>query len=222
MEQHRRYVLIFANGMIEELEWVRPLTTRAEATIAADGGIRHLLALGQTPGVLIGDLDSLPAGVADVMDQWPTKIMRHPASKDETDLELALLFAKARFPDVELIVLGGFGGRLDHTLANLMLLAHPELISYPVRFITNHESAWLVNDRTTIVGHIGDTVSLIPLGGAARVLETTGLRWALSEETLEFGPARGMSNELTAERATIRLESGLLLCIHHSPNGENL
>ena len=57
-------------------------------------------------------------------------------------------------------------------------------------------------------------VNLIPLGGPARITATTGLEWPLNDETLPFGPARGVSNRLIAAEATVRLASGVLLCIH--------
>ncbi len=95
-----------------------------------------------------------------------------------------------------------------------MLLAHPRLLGQPVRFVEGRESAWLVRDWTVIDGRPGDAVSLIPLGGPARLKATTGLRWPLRDETLAFGPARGISNEMTADQATVESADGLLLCIH--------
>jgi len=214
MNTDRTPVLIFANGVLDDTAWIAPYLDRARAIIAADGGLRHLLALGRHPDVLIGDLDSLPPGVEAELAGWETEVIRYPAAKDATDLELALLLARERFPDRELLVLGGFGGRLDQTLANILLLAHPDLIGHPARFVEARESAWLVTDETRIDGRPGDTVSLIPLGGPARVVETTGLRWPLRDETLAFGPARGISNELVGEVAVVRLGGGMLLCVH--------
>lgn len=208
------FVLVFANGVIEDLDWIEPYLGGAIAVIAADGGIRYPLAIGHLPDLLIGDLDSLPDGVADSMGQWDIEIARYPRDKDETDLELALLTAVHRFPGATLLILGGFGGRLDHTLANILLLAHPNLIGQPIFFLNKRELAWLVVGETEILGQPGDTVSLIPMGGPVQIAETTGLRWPLSGDTLAFGPARGISNEMTAERATLRLKVGMLLCFH--------
>ncbi len=216
MTAERQIVLIFANGIMSEPEQARPYLSRAAVVIAADGGLRHLLALGHRPEVLIGDLDSLPPGVESEMEAWATEVIRHPPAKDETDLELALLLARTRYSDAEIVVLGGFGGRLDQTLANILLMAHPRLLGHPIRFAEGRESAWVARDRTVIDGRPGDAVSLIPLGGPARLSATTGLRWPLRDETLEFGPARGISNEMTADRATVELAEGLLLCIHTS------
>ena len=208
-------ILLFANGVLDDTGWVGPYLARAAAVIAADGGLRHLLPLGHRPDALIGDLDSLPAGV--VAEEAAGRVIRHPRDKDETDLELALLYAVAQYPGHEVLILGGFGGRLDHMLANILVLAHPRLLGQPIRFVDDRESAWLLTadppGATTIHGAPGDIVSLLPLGGPAHVLATTGLRWPLQDETLHFGPARGVSNEMTAPMATVRLGTGVVLCV---------
>ena len=209
-------ILLFANGVLDDTGWVGPYLARAAAVIAADGGLRHLLPLGHRPDALIGDLDSLPAGV--VAEEAAGRVIRHPRDKDETDLELALLYAVAQYPGHEVLILGGFGGRLDHMLANILVLAHPRLLGQPIRFVDDRESAWLLAadppGETTIHGAPGDIVSLLPLGGPAHVLATTGLRWPLHNETLLFGPARGVSNEMTAAVATVRLGTGVVVCVH--------
>lgn len=207
-------ILIFANGLITDAVALTPYLVRARFVIAADGGIGHLLALGRRPDLLIGDLDSLPSSAAAWLEAGKMEVIRHLAAKDETDLELALLHAAAHFPHSPIIICGGFGGRLDQTLANILLLAHPALNGRSVRFVEGRETAWLINGEGHISGHFGDTVSLIPLGGPAHVLATTGLQWPLTDEILAFGPARGISNRLIAGEATVRLASGMLLCIH--------
>ena len=81
--------------------------------------------------------------------------------------------------------------------------------------VTENERAWLVNKSTEIHGASGDTVSLIPLGGAVQIEATTGLAWPLADETLAFGPARGVSNVMTGAVAEVVVAgNGHLLCIH--------
>lgn len=218
MEEKSNFVLIFANGIIEDTIWINSYFDKAAAVIAADGGMRHILALGRRPHILVGDLDSLPEGVEDDLRSSAVETIRHPAAKDATDLELALLLAGQRFPQAEILIFGGIGGRLDQTLANILLLAHPDLIGKSIRFVERRETAWLVTGETEIIGRQGDTVSLIPLAGPVRVIATTGLAWPLREEKLDFGPARGISNEMSSDRATVTLESGLILCVHGQSN----
>jgi thiamine pyrophosphokinase len=171
------------------------------------------MALDHAPDVVIGDLDSLPDGARSWLDGTSAQVISFPPAKDETDLELALMHVANSF-DGEIWILGALGGRLDQTLANILLLAHPALKERHVRLVNRHERAWLVSAETEIRGTAGDTVSLIPLGDDVNVGATTGLRWPLQNEQLLLGPARGVSNVMTADLATVTVRSGRLLCIH--------
>lgn len=206
-------VLVFANGNLEEGDWVQPYLVTAPMVIAADGGSRHLWRLGHLPDVVIGDLDSLPQHIGEWLQKSGVALIQYPEEKDETDLELALLYAVAHTDEL-IKVFAAAGGRLDQTLANIQLLAHPDLIDQRIELVTAHERAWLVTAETEIVGETGDSVSLIPLGGNVRVDRTCGLQWPLTDETLAFGPARGVSNKMKSGLATVTLISGTLLCIH--------
>jgi len=206
-------VLLFANGDLEEIEWIRPYLAASAAVIAADGGSKHLWRLDHLPDAVIGDMDSLPPQVRQWLAAANVPLVVAPVHKDETDLELALLHAAAHY-DEEILIFAAFGGRLDQTLANILLLTHPTLVQRQIELLTPHERAWLVTAETEIHGEIGDTVSLIPLGGEVLVRHTRGLLWSLTDEILAFGPARGVSNEMTAAMAHVSVDSGTLLCIH--------
>jgi len=206
-------VLLFANGDIEEKEWIRPYLAAATAVIAADGGTKHLWRLGYLPDAVVGDMDSLSQQARQWLSNANVPLIVAPVNKDETDLELALLHAVEHYKE-DILIFAAFGGRLDQTLANILLLAHPALAAYRVELLTPYERTWLVTAETEIRGEIGDTVSLIPLGEEVLVRQTTGLQWPLKDEILAFGPARGVSNTMSAATATISVESGPLLCIH--------
>jgi thiamine pyrophosphokinase len=206
-------VLIFANGDLDETIWIRPYLATATAVIAADGGSQHLWRLGLLPDLVIGDMDSLPPAVRSWLAESDVPLVSHAQEKDETDLELALLHAVTSYEE-DILVFAAFGGRLDQTLANILLLAHPALAQRRIELLTPNERAWLATAETNIQGENGDTISLIPLGGAVLVRQTSGLLYALKDEVLAFGPARGVSNMMTAELATVSVESGVLLCIH--------
>jgi thiamine pyrophosphokinase len=205
-------ILVFANGDLESGPWLQPYLAEASLIIAANGGTRHLYRLQQPPHIVIGDLDSLPDEIRTWVKTADVQIIQHPADKDETDLELALLLAIQHHQDI--YVMGALGGRLDQTLANILLLAHPALQGHKVQLVAPYQQAWLVDGDTEANGRPGDTVSLIPLGGDTVIRSTTVLIWPLQNETLAFGSARGVSNVMTADQATIEVESGRLLCIH--------
>jgi thiamine pyrophosphokinase len=62
-------------------------------------------------------------------------------------------------------------------------------------------------------GAAGDLVTLLPIGGDATGVSTTGLRYPLMGETLLLGRSRGLSNEVAKPPASITLEGGTLLVV---------
>ncbi len=208
--------LVVANGELAAGPLLRE--TRAsmpQATvIAADGGARLALERGLAVDVVIGDMDSLDAATLARLRDAGAQILRHPADKDETDLELALKWAVAQGFRC-LRVFGALGGRLDQTLANVSLLALPELRGCDVQLLAGRQRAWLLRPGShAVTGAPGDTVSLLPLHGPARGISSAGLRWELRDEDLPAGPARGVSNVLTLPHAELHVSEGLLLVVH--------
>ncbi len=212
--------VIFANGEFPDPQGTRGLLRPDDLVIAADGGTHHALTVGVAPDVIIGDLDSLSREEQARVEAAGSQIVRFSPRKDETDLELALLHA-AREGATEILILAALGGRLDQTVANVLLLSLPELEGLDVRIVGDAQEAFLIRDEALIVGQPGDTVSLIPLGGDAVGVTAEGLEWSLHGDTLRFGPARGVSNTLTAEQARVRVRQGSLLCVVTHTNTQN-
>ncbi len=211
---HRQRAVIFANGELPDSAAASKLVQPGDFLVAADGGARRMSALGlRLPDLLIGDLDSLTEEHVLALRAGGTTVMQFPAEKDETDLELALL-ETARRGYGQILVVAALGGRLDQTLANIFLLALPELVGLDVRLHDGREEVSLIRAVGRIEGRAGETVSLLPLWGPAEGVRTTGLRYPLRGETLLPEHSRGISNEMLAEEAEVRLEKGLLLCIH--------
>jgi thiamine pyrophosphokinase len=204
--------IIFANGRFTDVQGARDLLRADDLVIAVDGGTRYAWEVGVDPQLVIGDLDSLAPAERGRLRSSDAQISRFPPRKDETDLELALLRAASEGAE-SIILLAALGGRLDQTIANLLLLALPELDGIDVRVVEGPQVAFLIRSEALVEGRPGDTVSLIPLAGDAVGVTTEGLEWCLDGDTLHFGPARGVSNVLTAERASVRVRQGLLLCV---------
>ena len=194
----------------------------ADRVIAADFGAHHARAWGWPIDLLIGDLDSLPAAELQAARAAGVPTITAPAVKDETDLELAV----ARALDdgaTELVICGALGGRADHMLANVLLLARRELIGVEAVIADGAQTLRLlrgdaVPPGTTaclaLAGAPGDLLTLLPLAGDAGGVSTTGLLYPLADETLFFAQARGVSNVFEAATARIWLRRGLLLVIH--------
>ncbi len=220
--------VIFANGLVPEIEAVRALLQADDFLIAADGGANHLMRMGILPAIVIGDLDSVDEEKLYELTDAEVGIEQYSEDKDETDLELALRYAVELEPSAILIV-GALGGRFDQTLANLSLLTDPSLPSIDIRLDDGVEEVFFLRPAAAkgqqaasspqgeIHGRSGDTVSLIPWGGHVEGVSTEGLRWPLHGETLYVYKSRGISNAMLADTASVSIQSGLLLVVHRRP-----
>jgi len=181
--------------------------------IAADGGADYCRALDVVPDVIVGDMDSIN-GNLEAFDYKGAEIIRHPARKNATDLELAIRLALDRGAQT-IIILGALGGRWDMSVGNLLLMILPELKTIPVKFIDGRQEISLLTGpgKAVFKGQSGDTLSLIPVGPAAIGVSLQGLEYALENETLTCGSTRGISNVLQGRQATVSLKNGSLLCV---------
>jgi len=207
---------IFANGSTDDGPFVqRELATAVDAwIIAADGGARQAAYYGRHVTTVIGDLDSLDDDEVNQLKQQGADIRRFPPEKDETDLELALLLAAQNNVN-RIRVFSALGDRLDQTLSNIYLLGLAPLRKIDVRLIAGKQQAWLIYPGETVIqGAKDDTVSLIPIAGEAHGIRTQNLYYPLLDETLRFGPARGVSNVMLGESASVSFSQGLLLIVH--------
>ncbi|MBS4060953.1 MAG: thiamine diphosphokinase [Bacteroidetes bacterium] len=205
--------ILFANGDLTTPDLARQLVRPDDLLIAADAGVRNAVALGLIPSVLIGDFDSLTDEELDKFSRAGASLQRHPPEKDETDLELALDYA-LKIGYAPILILGAYGGRLDQSLGILALISSPECIRSNVRADDGQTEAFFINEQAEISGRPGDTVSLLAWGVPVEGIATDGLQYPLEGETLSPHRTRGVSNVMTAEKATVRLTSGLLLCVH--------
>jgi thiamine pyrophosphokinase len=208
-----RRAVVVANGVGADLAPFRPLVQTADLVVAADGGARLLLAQGLRPHVILGDMDSVPASLLADWRAAGGETLTFPAEKDETDLELALAYAIGQGAQ-RIAILGALGGRIDHEMANLLLLAAPALAEAEVAVLDTRARVMAVRAAAQFQGRVGDTLSLLPLTASVDGIVTEGLHYALHGETLLLGPARGVSNVFVADRVTIRVGAGLLLAVH--------
>jgi thiamine pyrophosphokinase len=206
------HTVIVANSPTFDAAPFRELFERAELLIAADGGGNALFAAGIVPRLVIGDMDSLAPEAEAAFVAAKAIVERHPAEKDETDLELALLRAIA-LGATTIDVLGAMGGRWDQALSNVALLAMPELLGRRVRLLDSEQEAYLARGATPIDGERGETVSLLPVGGPARGITTQGLYYPLHDAELRFERSRGVSNLIVEPPARVTVREGLLLVV---------
>jgi thiamine pyrophosphokinase len=212
-------VVVVASGAMvaDDARWL----DHADLVIAADGGSDSLDTLGRRPDRLVGDLDSTDPTLVARLEADGVPVDRHPTDKDATDTELALR-AAADAGATRVVLLGALGGmRLDHELANLLLLADPSLDRLDVRIVRGTTTARILAGGRSVrlEGPVGNLVSLLPIGGDAEGVTTGGLRWPLGGATLRFGASRGISNEITDVPAFVALENGRLVVIESTQEG---
>ncbi len=210
-------IVILANGELLQKEYALAQLRDDDLIIAANGGTRVAYQLQRVPAIVVGDSDSLPSHLQKWLKSHAVPRKKHPVEKDETDLELAIGYAITLEPE-EILFLGITGGRTDHMLANFALLGMVAQHSIPVEVIVNQEHIFTVTDHFILNGEVGETISLLPWGGTAYGVTTTGLKWELQNEDLPFGPARGISNILIQTTIEITVKQGLLLVIHQRGN----
>lgn len=180
--------------------------------IAADSGYAHAIAMGFVPNELVGDMDSITA--VDLTDARDSNILisQFPTDKDLTDTEIAIASALAR-QSTHITVVSGGGDRFDHVLGMVHSLASSALtVDTTLLMGTARVSYATYTKEFRINTQLGDTISLIPIGGAATAT-TTGLQWELDHDTLQSFSSRGVSNIATGESVSISVTDGSLAVI---------
>ena len=183
--------------------------------IAADSGVNAAEVLGLPVDCIVGDFDSADPAVVDAHAQRGAAVERHPADKDATDLELALDAAKRRGAE-RVVIVGGAGGRLDHLLGNVLLLGSARYAGLQIEALVGDARLTIVRggeEPTLMDGTPGETLTLLPLGGDARGITITGLKYPLAGEDLPSGTTRGVSNVVQARVVTVCLDHGTLLVV---------
>lgn len=181
-----------------------------DLVIAADGGVDVARRLGRAVDVVVGDLDSASGAGLDWARTCGARIERHPAVKDSTDLELALARAASEASSIH--VIGSLWGRVDHAAAGLAVLASDRWAHRVVSACIDEARIDVVRGWRTLGGRAGDLLSLLAMGGAARV-SATGLEYPLDESLLDPAEARGVSNVIVDPPPVVEVTSGVVLAI---------
>ncbi|HWR23978.1 MAG TPA: thiamine diphosphokinase [Feifaniaceae bacterium] len=179
-----------------------------DLVLCADGGYAHAARAGLIPDRVIGDLDSLTGAV-------PPEAMLElvPVEKDDTDTMLCARRALAHGCG-ECVILGGIGGRLDHTLANLQTLAFAVSNGMRAELAGDDDRAILLKDGALTL-HREESCSLSLLSFTERCtgVTTSGVKYPLTGATITQSNPMAVSNSFTAEEAHIEVKEGMLLIV---------
>ena len=199
---------VFCAGGFEKL--LCPIK-KDDYILAADGGLKHLQALGLAPNGIIGDFDSL--------GYVPEGAQVFPVEKDDTDSMLAVRKGLALGYD-RFVLYGSLDGpRLDHTIANLQTLC----------FLAEHGAKGYLAGLTYMATAISEEtvrfpqtaegiLSLFCFGKPAHVT-LKGLKYELDDGVLESGFPLGVSNHFVGKPATVQVSQGCLVALYDVKNG---
>ena len=191
-----------------------PRLREGDVLIAADGGYAALTAAGLTPHLVAGDFDSLGR----VPEHH--NVHRLPCVKDDTDIGYAI---KAGLEQgcTRFLLLGGVGGRLDHTIANLQLLGY--LSQHGALGILaggGYAATAITNRSFSFPAGCSGYCSVFCQGGTARGVTLEGLKYSLTDGELTASFPLGVSNEFLGTPARVSVREGTLLLVwenHTSP-----
>ncbi|MGI8479314.1 MAG: thiamine diphosphokinase [Gaiellaceae bacterium] len=180
--------------------------------VAADSGLERARKMGLDVTIAVGDFDSAAPEAVSTAEASGTRVERHPAEKNATDLELALDAALELRPK-RIVVLAVIGNRLDHLFSLFQLLGASRYAGVDLDADIGVARVHVIRRERVISGQPGELLSLFALHGPAEGARTEGLAYPLDGETLDPGSTRGVSNVFTAESARISVERGVLLAV---------
>lgn len=172
---------------------------------AADAGLETARKIGIEPNLVVGDFDSLG------YTPKAAEVRKLPTEKDVTDMVEAVDAGLERGCD-EFWLYGATGGRLDHTLANIQLIAQLSKSGKKAFIFGNGFFLTAITSTTVrINGRVGGTVSIFSLTDRSEGVTLRGLKYPLENHTLLNTFALGVSNEFADKTAEISVGNGTLL-----------
>lgn len=204
----RRCIIItsYLDGKIKDLVDI----SHEDYIICADGGYDLAVAAEITPDMVLGDFDSSKLKIPDNINMRAV-----PSKKDVTDTALCLEHALA-VGFTSTLIIGGIGGRLDHTLANIQNLFKYKRAGLSIMMIDKDNIVIpLTNDSVVIPRRNQYNLSLFSFSNSCIGVTATGVEYALSNATLSSEFPLGVSNVFSksSDEALISVEKGSLLII---------
>lgn len=173
--------------------------------LCADGGYDHAQRAGIVPDFLIGDFDSLAGSV-----QPGIETITFPAEKDDTDTGLCLQAAMERGCD-DILIIGGLGGRFDHALANIQLMAAAaDRVARIVMKDSRNYVTILKDGQLRVPRKNNAHLSILSLSDTSLGVCLEGVKYPLSDYTMTRTFPLGVSNEFEENEARISVKKGTL------------
>lgn len=189
-----------------ELNFIKNEINKNDFILCADGGFEKAKKIGIIPDLVIGDMDSNKKIIPLTINT-----IKLPIKKDDTDTMVCINKA-IEFGFKNIIILGGLGGRLDHTFENISTLLYAKNKNVNIS-IKNHntEIKLLCNESYILTNKIGYTISIFPFACLHTRLTLDGFEYPLKNSILNADNPVGVSNVVINTNATINVHEGNIL-----------
>ena len=202
-------IALFAGGTIDNFQM------DIDLFIGVDRGSLFLIEQGICPDLAVGDFDSVSEKELALICSQSKEVLQAQPEKDDTDLELAVKAVFARYPQAQLTIFGAFGGRLDHTLANIFLPSNPEIVPcmQQIRLCNaQNELRYCPQGRHEIKPVAGmNYLAFMPADDGRLTIE--GAKYPLNESNYFFKKVYS-SNEFIDESVFLECQSGYVIVIY--------
>lgn len=204
--------LIVASGKINDLNMLKEQIDLHDYILCADGGIRYLYEMNTDIDAIIGDLDSVDEKFSTFIKKNNISIIQYPVEKDETDTELAIEYLIEQECN-NITLMGVMGSRMDHTLANILLLKRLSKMNIKGKIIDENNSIVLLSDYLKLERKKHHYISIIPITHSGVVVSLKGFYYPLKESLIEYGTTLGISNKIIDDVGEIFIKKGEALII---------
>jgi thiamine pyrophosphokinase len=175
-----------------------------DLVIAADAGYLHLGRLSVVADLVVGDFDSLKHKPSH------PNVLEFPCEKDETDVMIAASEGLRRGYRT-FVILGGLGGRLDHTLANIQTLNYLSRQGAQGYLLGEGTAVTVIrNGCIRFDGEKKGVISVFCCGEVAKGVNIRGLKYPLTDAVVTPDVPVGVSNEFTGADSEISVREGAL------------
>lgn len=185
----------------------------ADYIIACDRGLDNADKYGLIPDLAVGDFDSVSKDNLIKMEESGLKNMRYPKEKDDTDTMIAIKQAlDMGFFNIK--ILCAFGGRTDHTFANIQAARYAAERGAVVELIDE-------GSKTTVFANVKIEFerqkecffSVFSLSDKSEGVSIKGTKYELEEYELTGDFPLGVSNEFVQEKAAVSVRKGCLMVV---------
>ncbi len=197
--------VIFGAAPVQDTDSLRGYLSPDMYSIAADGGVKLAHALGVIPDLIVADCDSAPRP----SDAVSSVVL--PKQKDDTDTFVAMQTAFEK-GFREFLLLGCLGGRMDHTVANLLNARRLTEMGARVTLVDAKNEITVLTAGAYSLRKGG--FSVFSMTECVKGLYLSGVEYPLQDFTLQADNPLCVSNVAVSDTASVWFASGVLLLIY--------